>query len=195
MRLLYTADIYVSFLQKNLEFEFFVSASFRIPIEHPKIVAGSSTLPHTSFMSVVRGASNLGWVMMARHRPNLARDDTMTIIKYSHFHYIDSTLTSSSHPALAPISSDVFRFRRFSWVSFRTFPVLRWSIFHVHALHLVGFDVEVFFPLERLPATANESVLSGEIHIPLKFRIRSCQCTGKLTQSSLLTFQEYQKVS
>ena len=35
------------------------------------------------------------------------------------------------------------------------------DFFLVHALHLVGFGVEVFVPLERLPATANESVLPG----------------------------------
>ena len=35
------------------------------------------------------------------------------------------------------------------------------GFFLIHALHLVGFDVEVFLPLERLPATANESVLPG----------------------------------
>jgi len=58
-------------------------------------------------------------------------------------------------------------------VSFRNFPFPRWTIVlvhvlhlvgfdvEVHALHLVGFDVKVFLPLERLPATANESVLPG----------------------------------
>ena len=40
------------------------------------------------------------------------------------------------------------------FVSFRNFPLPRWTIFHIHALHLVGIDVEVFHPLERLPATA-----------------------------------------
>ena len=83
------------------------------------------------------------------------------------------------------LTTYVFRFRRSSWVSFRNFPFPRWTIFLVHALHLVGFDVEVhalhlvgfdvevyalhivgfdvqvFLPLERLPATANESILPG----------------------------------
>ena len=61
-------------------------------MEHPKIEAGNSTLPHTIFLSGVSGASNLGWAMMARHRPNMAtRDDTMAVIKYRHFYYIEST--------------------------------------------------------------------------------------------------------
>ena len=73
------------------EFEFFVSDSC-IPMEHPKIEAGSSTLPHTSFLPGVRGASSLGWAIMAGHRANLAtRDDIMTVIIYRHFHYIEST--------------------------------------------------------------------------------------------------------
>ena len=59
------------------------------------------------------------------------------------------------------LTAYVFRFRRSSWVSFRNFPFPRWTIFLVHALHLVGIDVQVFLPLERLPATANKSVLPG----------------------------------
>ena len=97
---LYTADIYV---RRTWSSSFFVSDSFRIPMEHPKIEAGSSTLPHTSVLSGVKGASILWWVIMARHRPNLAtKDNTTTVIKYRHFHYIDSTLTSGYHPAWRP---------------------------------------------------------------------------------------------
>ena len=152
MCLLYTADIYVSFIQKSLEFKIFVSDSFRIPMELPNSVAGSSTLPHTSFMSGVRGASNMVWAMLARHRPNLAtRDDTMTIIRYKHFHNIDSIYVDIRFSLR--LTADIFRFQRSSWLSIWNFPFPRWTIFHVHALHLVGFDVEV------LPATANESVL------------------------------------
>jgi hypothetical protein len=57
MSLLNTADIYVVVFQPVLEFEFFASHSFGIPLADLEVVAGSSTLPCTSYMLRVRGAS------------------------------------------------------------------------------------------------------------------------------------------
>ena len=67
---------------------------------------------------------------------------------------------------------DVFRFQRSSWVSFWNFPFPRWTL--VYGLHLVGFDIQVFLPLELLPATANESVLPGVLPQFILFHLCSC---------------------
>ena len=70
----------------------------------------------------------------------------------------------------------------------------RWTIFLVHALHLVGFyvevyalhligfDGEVFLPLELLPVTANESVLPVLLFMYTLFKLTLAQ----LHESSFL---------
>ena len=141
-----------------------------------KLVALLCPIPASCLES--RGASSLGWAIMARHRPNLAtRDDTLL--------NIDISITSivPRHPVFTPPDGQCLPISKVFVGVISKFPFPRWTIFlvhalhlvgfdvevhalhlvgfdvGVHALHLVGFDVEVFLPLERLPATANESVL------------------------------------